>query len=123
MGAVIGLERQKRKLGSAGLRTYMLICLGSVLITIVSTQGFSIDPARIAAGIITATGFLGAGTIIASRGEVRGITTAASIWVVSAVGIAIALGFYFIAFITTILVLIILELWKLEIKLGLKRYQ
>jgi putative Mg2+ transporter-C (MgtC) family protein len=89
-----------------------------------SVNGFSLDassPARIVANIIVAAGFIGAGTIIAARGEVHGLTTAASIWVVAAIGMAVALHFYVAAVATTIITLLILELWRLEIKFGLRK--
>lgn len=121
-GSIIGLERQKLK-QFAGLRTHMLICLGSTLITILSIQGFpeATSPARIVANIIVAAGFIGAGTIIAARGEIHGLTTAASIWIVAAIGIAIALHFYAAAITALIITLLVLELWRLEVKLGLKK--
>lgn len=122
LGGVIGLERQRLK-QFAGLRTHMLICLGSALITMLSVEGFSFDassPARIAANIIVAAGFIGAGTIIAARGEIHGLTTAASIWIVAVIGMAIALHFYAAAVITAIITLLVLELWRVEVKLGLK---
>ena len=97
LGALVGLERQLEA-RPAGLRTHMLVALGAALLTIVSmslsvTQpGY--DPSRIAAGIVTGIGFLGAGTIIRERdgNGIRGLTTAASVWVVSAVGIAVGSG-------------------------------
>lgn len=122
LGGIIGLERQRVK-QYAGLRTHMLICLGSTLITLLSITGFSAnaDPSRIVSNIIVAAGFIGAGTIIAARGEVHGLTTAASIWIVAAIGMAVALNFYVAALVTTAITLGILELWRLEIKLGLKK--
>ncbi len=123
LGGIIGFERQRLK-QFAGLRTHMLICLGSALITMLSVNGFSFDassPARIVANIIVAAGFIGAGTIIAARGEVHGLTTAASIWIVAAIGMAVALHFYMAAVVTTILTLLVLELWRLEVRLGLRK--
>lgn len=121
-GGIIGLERQRVK-QYAGLRTHMLICLGSALITLLSITGFSAnaDPSRIVSNIIVAAGFIGAGTIIAARGEVHGLTTAASIWIVAAIGMAIALHFYTAALTTVIITLVILELWRIEVKFGLKK--
>ena len=115
-GALIGYEREKRKgEGYAGLRTHMLVCLGSALITIVGMFAFEgADPARVAAGIVTGIGFLGAGTIIATRGKVKGLTTAASLWVAAGIGMSVGVGFLLAALITTILALIILELWRVE---------
>jgi putative Mg2+ transporter-C (MgtC) family protein len=118
LGGVIGLERQVRG-RSAGLRTNILVCLGSAAVIIAfqklydaadpgSESAIRIDPARAAAGVITGVGFLGAGTIVKSKSFVRGLTTAASIWVVSAVGITVGLGDYASAVVLTALVLLTL---------------
>lgn len=118
LGGLVGLERQTRG-RSAGLRTNILVCLGSAAI-IVAFQKLSLefnmgaesairmDPARAAAGVITGIGFLGAGTILKSNDFVRGLTTAASIWVVSAIGVTVGLGEYVIAVVLTLLVLVAL---------------
>lgn len=121
LGGLIGAEREwARK--AAGLRTMILICLGSALFTELSLsmalqanvvnaeQGslFRADPARLAAQIISGIGFLGAGAIIQSRGSVTGLTTAATIWVVAAVGMATGAGAYVAAVGTTALVLFVL---------------
>lgn len=116
LGSVIGLERE-RKSWSAGLRTHMLVALGSALVMIVSAYGFSdvlgedhvvLDPSRIAAQVVSGIGFLGAGAILL-RGEiVRGLTTAASLWAVAAIGLAVGGGLYLAAIIATVLILIIL---------------
>lgn len=112
LSGVIGLEREwKRK--PAGLRTNILVGVGSALIMIISQQ-FIADPARIAAGVITGIGFLGAGIIIQSRGHVYGITTAASIWIVAAIGLAVGLGNYFAAFVTTLVALVVLYVFASE---------
>jgi len=115
LGSLVGMERQSRG-RPAGLRTNILVCLGSAAI-IVAFQKLSLDmnigsesiirmdPARAAAGVITGMGFLGAGTIIKSKDFVRGLTTAASIWVVSAIGVTVGLGEYVIATVLTMLVL------------------
>ncbi len=104
LGGLVGMERQSRG-RPAGLRTNILVCLGSAAI-IVAFQKLSMefnvgaesairmDPARAAAGVITGIGFLGAGTIVKSSDYVRGLTTAASIWVVSAIGVTVGLGEY-----------------------------
>lgn len=115
LGAMIGLEREIRG-KTAGLRTNILVCVGSALITLTGIYGFqgAIDPSRLAAGIITGIGFLGAGAIIAAGREVHGLTTAASIWVVSAIGISIGTGLYVIGIATTVLVVLVLELWRIE---------
>ena len=119
--ALVGFEREKTK-HPAGLRTHMLVCVGSTLITLASIQVFPEDPARIASGIITGIGFLGAGTIFRDRNNVRGLTTAASLWAVAGVGLAIGAGAYFMALIATIAILFILWLGKISgSKRGLKR--
>ena len=122
-GGVIGWERQKDG-KPAGLRTHMLVSTGAALFTIISFAVMSvfedsvIDPTRIAAGIITGVGFLGAGAILQSKGEVHGLTTAASIWIVSAVGMAVAFGLHILAGATTVVTVIVLYLLeKLEQKI------
>lgn len=116
MGGLLGLEREKH--GSfAGLRTHMLVALGSSLFMVSSVLVSAsygslgnIDPSRIAAGIVTGIGFLGAGTIIHFRSGVHGLTTAASIWTVSAIGLTIGAGFYATGVIATVVALIVLLL-------------
>jgi putative Mg2+ transporter-C (MgtC) family protein len=112
LGSAVGFEREKKH-KPAGLRTYMLVCLGSCLITIVSLK-FTNDSARIASGIITGIGFLCAGAIIAHGKDVRGLTTAAGIWTIAAVGLAVGVGEYVLAVVTTTLVYIILKLSRIE---------
>jgi len=115
LGGLVGMERQTRG-RAAGLRTNILVCLGAAAVVVAfqklsleSTVGaesvIRMDPARAAAGVITGIGFLGAGTIMKSKEFVRGLTTAASIWVVSAIGITIGLGEYVIGIVLTLLVL------------------
>jgi len=119
LGAVIGLEREKKR-RSAGLRTHILVCMGSSLIMLVSLymyelfkkEGVPLDPARIAAGVVTGIGFLGAGTIIRSPEGIRGLTTAASIWVSSAIGLAVGCGFYEAGLIVTLLAFLTLSSLK-----------
>jgi len=101
LGGVIGFERQKHNKRIAGLRTHILVTVGSALIMLVSIYIFEayagkapVDPARIAAGVVTGIGFLGAGTIIRSGENVQGLTTAASLWTVSGIGLAVGCGFY-----------------------------
>jgi putative Mg2+ transporter-C (MgtC) family protein len=116
LGSIIGLERE-RILWAAGIRTHMLVCVGSCLIMIVSQYGFAnvlteknvvLDPSRIAAQVVSGIGFLGAGSILA-RGEiVKGLTTAASIWTVAAIGLSVGGGLYLAAGSSTIIILIIL---------------
>jgi putative Mg2+ transporter-C (MgtC) family protein len=118
LGGLIGVERELRE-REAGLRTHLLVALGSALFTLSSAYGFHaflasgqavvrVDPTRIAAQIVTGIGFLGAGAIIRQGLSVRGLTTAATLWVVAAVGLAAGAGYYSAAVITTALVLIAL---------------
>ncbi len=119
LGGLIGFERERHN-RPAGFRTHILVCSGSALIMLVSAYGFTgqigagfvSDPGRIAAGVVTGIGFLGAGTILQERGSVRGLTTAATIWVVSGVGLAAGVGFYLGAILTTGFVLISLLLLR-----------
>lgn len=107
LGGLIGLERE-RSYRPAGFRTHMLVCIGAALIMLVSMYGFDFpstrDPGRIAAQVVSGIGFLGAGTIIREGVTIRGLTTAASLWVVSGIGLAAGAGFHFAALITTVLV-------------------
>ena len=112
LGGVVGLERQLTR-KQIGLRTYMLVSLGACLFTVISTLQFQADAARIAAGIVTGIGFLGAGSIIASRGHVHGITTAASLWTVAGIGLAVGSSNYVLAVVAAILVFAILHLKSL----------
>jgi putative Mg2+ transporter-C (MgtC) family protein len=114
LGGLIGLERELRD-REAGLRTHLLVSVGAALFTIVGAYGFAsirTDPTRVAAQIVTGIGFLGAGAIIRQGSSVRGLTTAATLWVVAAVGLAAGAGYYSAALITTGLVL--LALWPLR---------
>lgn len=113
-GAIIGLERELKS-KPAGFRTNILICLGSAMymavgLLLVFEDKVPSDPARIAAQVVTGIGFLGAGCIIQQRGRITGLTTAASIWVVAAIGIVAGAGFPILAFLATILVVITLAL-------------
>jgi len=116
LGSLIGLERE-RLLWTAGIRTHMLVCVGACLIMIVSAYGFQnatrmehvmLDPSRIAAQVVSGIGFLGAGAILLKGNVVRGLTTAASIWAVAALGLAAGGGLYFAAVMATLVILIIL---------------
>jgi putative Mg2+ transporter-C (MgtC) family protein len=122
-GGAVGLEREFRE-REAGFRTHMLVSLGSALFTIASAYGFHdflvqggslvrTDPTRIAAQIVTGIGFLGAGAIIRQGLSVRGLTTAATLWVVAAIGLTTGAGYYSAAAITTLLVLV--SLWPLRV--------
>ncbi len=111
LGAIIGYQRER--VGKpAGLRTHMLICVGAALFTITGIFGFiGADPARVAAGIVTGIGFLGAGAILHRRGEiVAGLTTAATIWVAAAIGMSAGAGLYLVATVGTAVMLVILLL-------------
>jgi putative Mg2+ transporter-C (MgtC) family protein len=123
LGALIGFERELRD-REAGIRTHLLVSLGSALFTIVSAYGFHefltnggnvvrADPSRIAAQIVTGIGFLGAGAIIREGLSVRGLTTAATLWVVAAIGMACGAGYYWPAAAATVLTLF--ALWPLRI--------
>ncbi len=111
--ALVGLEREKTK-HAAGMRTHMLVCVGATLITLVSMDVFPEDPARVAAGIVTGVGFLGAGTIFRDKNNVRGLTTAASIWAVAGVGLALGTGAYFIATVAAAAIFLTLELGRIK---------
>ena len=111
LGAVIGFERELHR-QPAGFRTHSLVALGSALFTIVSAYGFAgstVDPTRIAAQIVSGIGFIGAGTILRHRGNIRGLTTAASLWSVAAIGMAAGAGMLAMAAIGTTLILVVLS--------------
>lgn len=112
-GGFIGIEREVVH-KPAGVRTHMLVCLGSALFVLITIESLPGEAARIIAGIATGIGFLGAGTIFKAKDEVHGLTTAASIWAVAGVGIAIGLGYYLMTLISVVLILIILQLNKME---------
>ena len=112
LAALFGIEREHRH-KPAGLRTNILVGVGSALIMIVS-QSFIDDPSRIAAGVVTGIGFLGAGLIIQGRDHVLGITTAATIWIVSAIGLAVGTGYYSAAIAAEIIALAVLYLFGNE---------
>jgi putative Mg2+ transporter-C (MgtC) family protein len=124
LGGSVGIERELRE-HEAGLRTHMLVAIGSALFTLVSAYGFTeffaaqegsrfvpIDPTRIAAQIVTGIGFLGAGAIIRQGPRVRGLTTAAATWAVAAIGLACGAGYYSGAIATTVVVLV--ALWPVR---------
>jgi putative Mg2+ transporter-C (MgtC) family protein len=123
LGGAIGLERELRD-REAGLRTHLLVSVGAALFTMVSAyawtdwrfsteEGLVFDPTRIAAQVVTGIGFLGAGAIIRQGFSVKGLTTAATLWVVAAIGMAAGVGYYEAALVTTALVLV--SLWPLRI--------
>jgi putative Mg2+ transporter-C (MgtC) family protein len=120
LGSLIGLERQRLD-KAAGLRTHMLVSVGSALVMIVSAYGFEeviqpgrvvLDPSRVAAQVVSGIGFLGAGLILRRNQTVHGLTTAASVWVVAAIGLAAGGGLYLAATAATVLMLAILAAIK-----------
>jgi putative Mg2+ transporter-C (MgtC) family protein len=122
LAGAIGIERELRE-QEAGLRTHMLVCVGATMFMLVGVYGWSdyrlgnqigvvVDPSRVASYVVSGIGFLGAGAIIRHGINVRGLTTAASLWVVAAIGVAVGAGMYAFAVATTALV--ILALWPLS---------
>lgn len=131
LGGIIGLERESLN-RPAGLRTYTLVCMGSTLAMIVSLEMYyqfqatvNADPGRIAAQVVSGIGFIGAGTIIREGATIRGLTTAAGIWVVGCIGLAVGAGMYLPAIVTSILVLFILIYFvRLEERItGMRDYR
>lgn len=125
LGGCIGIER-KRRFKDAGFRTHFLVGLGSALIMVVSRYGFMdssvpVDPSRLAAQVVSGIGFLGAGTILTNKGNVTGLTTAAGLWVTSAIGLTIGSGMYLLAISVVILVLIGLEYPRINLWLKRRR--
>ena len=118
LGTLIGWERQMGH-KPAGLRTHILVCMGSTLFVLVTRHAVAdftqdgahmgVDPTRIIHGVITGVGFLGAGSIMRQDGYVQGLTTAASVWMVSAIGVAVGVHAYALAIGATVLALIVLE--------------
>ena len=136
LGGAIGVEREIHD-HPAGIRTHMLVSLGSAIFTLLGIIGFTqvqgasgivvpVDPTRIAAQVVSGIGFIGAGTIIQARGGVKGLTTAASLWAVAGVGMAAGAGLYGVAVSGTVLMLVVLflfdpiEKWA-RVRLGLPR--
>jgi putative Mg2+ transporter-C (MgtC) family protein len=117
LGGAIGLQRERAG-KPAGLRTHMLICIGATIFTLVSIYGFSgnADPSRLAAGVVTGIGFLGAGAIIfrTADGYIAGLTTAATIWVAAGIGVAIGSGLYIASVVSTVIVLIVLFIPRIK---------
>jgi putative Mg2+ transporter-C (MgtC) family protein len=110
LSGLIGFEREV-SLKPAGLRTHILVGLGSTLLTILSQSSFTGgDPSRVAASIAVGIGFLGAGTIIKTEEKIVGLTTAATLWTVASVGMAVGAGFYVLSIAATILAFIVLKL-------------
>jgi len=128
LSGLIGIEREVHGC-AAGLRTHILVCIGSTLfmltsINIAMSHGHvgDVDPSRIAAGVVTGIGFLGAGAIIRFGTSIRGLTTAASIWAVAAIGLAVGAGMYKAAGITTMVALAVLILSRLEERMALNKH-
>ena len=119
LGAIIGIQREKAH-RPAGLRTHMLVSLGSCLFTIVS-MSFSSQPAQVAGGIVAGIGFIGAGTIWAEKDKVKGITTAASLWSTAAMGLTAGLGDYPLSIVATVLIVIILASRIILEKAGIEK--
>jgi putative Mg2+ transporter-C (MgtC) family protein len=114
LGAVIGWERELQRM-PAGFRTHALVSLGSAIFTIVSAHAFTgplSDPTRIAAQVVSGVGFLGGGAILHYGGTVRGLTTAASLWAVAAVGMAAGAGLFVVATVSAVLVIVALEVFQ-----------
>ena len=122
IGGIIGFEREKHN-RPAGLRTHILVCLGACVMTILestiamhmdslamSSEHVTISLGRIAAQVVSGVGFLGAGTIVLSHRRISGLTTAASLWNAACLGLAVGYGFYFLAFVSCFLVLLVLAL-------------
>jgi putative Mg2+ transporter-C (MgtC) family protein len=121
LGAIVGIERELAH-RPAGLRTHMLVSLGSCLFTMMSNS-FSDQPAQVAAGIVAGIGFIGAGTIWAEKDKVKGITTAASLWATAAIGLTIGVGDYPVALIVTLLVFLILSSRYILKRLGFEQWR
>ncbi len=131
-GGLIGLERESHG-RPAGFRTHILVCVGSTLVMLVSAYGFQhmwdppkmgYDPGRIAAQVISGIGFLGAGTIMREGANIRGLTTAASLWIVAAIGLAVGIGMYYPAMIATgLVVLTLVVLSRIEQPYSSDQYQ
>src|SRR5574344_1141101 len=130
LGGIIGLEREYRA-KEAGFRTHFLVSMGSALFMILSQYGFgdilselnkaSFDPSRIASQVVTGIGFIGAGTIIFQKHVVRGLTTAAGLWVTSAIGLVVGAGMYMLGIAATVLTLLCLEAMNVLFrKIGLR---
>ncbi|GLI18726.1 MULTISPECIES: MgtC/SapB family protein [Tepidanaerobacter] len=127
LGGIIGLERETTN-KPAGFRTHILVCMGSAVIMLTSIFIFSqfqgktnVDPTRIPAQVVSGIGFLGAGTIIREGASVKGLTTAASLWAVSAIGLAIGAGFYYGATLATFMMLLTLVTFNKLDQLILKK--
>jgi len=127
LGGLVGVERELAG-KTAGMRTYALVAMGSALFSLMSKFAFTeyigitnFDPSRLAAQVVVGVGFIGAGVIFSHKDHVKGITTAAGLWVAAAIGMAVAYKFYLLAVVTTFLTLLIfVGLWFLERYLAKK---
>ena len=121
LGGIVGWDRERRHM-PAGVRTYMLVSFGSCVFTILSYRGFpGGDPARVAAQIVTGVGFLGAGLLVQRKGNIYGLTSAAGIWAVAAVGMAVGAGHYFVAAFSALAVYMVLAVLRRWFKAELIR--
>ena len=117
LGTIVGWERQMGR-KPAGLRTQVLVCLGSTMFVLLAPHAMrsvgmsQFDPTRIVHGVVTGVGFLGAGSIMRQEGYVAGLTTAASIWIVAAIGTAVGVHAYTLAIVGTVLTLVVLEWYR-----------
>lgn len=126
LGGVIGYERESHS-KEAGLKTHILVCVGSALIMIVSQYGFSevlgtyvnVDPSRIAAQVVSGIGFLGAGVIFKDNSSIKGLSTAAGVWCVAAIGLVVGSGMYILGVCSTIIILIVFSVLS---RIGRKFY-
>lgn len=124
IGGIIGIERELKN-RPAGLRTHVLVSLGSALIMLISIDGFNNtgDPGRLAAQVVSGVGFLGAGTIMRNENGINGLTTAASLWVAAGIGLAVGTGYYLGSIITASIALItLMKLGNFEKKIMIKNY-
>jgi putative Mg2+ transporter-C (MgtC) family protein len=127
LGSIVGAEREIHE-KAAGLRTHILVCVGSCIIMLTSMHMADLymglvnaDPARIAAQVVSGIGFLGAGTIIRSNVSVSGLTTAASLWAIAGIGLAVGSGLYLVSGFATLLIIIcLLVLNKVQAKITVK---
>ena len=126
LGSILGIEREMTN-KHAGVKTNMLICIGSALFTAIAHQvlleyvGPTMDPLRVAAQVVSGIGFLGAGVILKENGSIKGLTTAALIWCVAAIGIIIGLKYYLLSILMTFLILVFILIDKLIVDVIRKR--
>jgi len=114
LSTIIGVEREI-SLKPAGLRTHVLVCMGSTLFTILSLYAFpGADTSRVAASIAIGIGFIGAGTIVKTQKKIIGLTTAATLWITASMGVAVGAGFYLLASVVAVFTYLILRLAKIE---------